>query len=419
MTEHRDDELTSALHGLRRAVQGQVPVPASAAVRAAAERQLRVRRTTVGVLAGVAVLAIAVGGATVLRPTAGPPVPPVESPAPSEAPVTPSPRPTPGPMPAPPDDPIADVDWSQATIDIPPQERCPGGEVGLTATPDGGSVTGPEGGFPQLLLETSKAVYGDLTGDGRAEAVVEATCIPNEEASLDGEGQLLVVSREPDGRLAGIAWVGPRGAIYQGHWIADEYLYVDAHPWHVDFEWARGVALRYRWDGTGFSAGEWAPEYPPILPAGEAEVGPPVRLGPVAGGLGCPDATIRFDQAEQAQVDGVVYDLHQPSPPSPGPHLVDLDHTGKRLLLIAIACTGGGQTTRGLAVFEPTGDSYQGISVLAVRPEMEIGWWNVELASVSPNGDPRLVLILNPTGDELTGEGTGYRWNGTVFEPTG
>src|SRR5690606_15632040 len=70
-----------------------------------------------------------------------------------------------------------------------------------------------------------------------------------------------------------------------------------------------GVVLRYQWDGTEFGGHQWAPEYPPILPAGEAGQGPPVMLGPVAVGLGCPDGTVRFGRDGTATVAGATYDL--------------------------------------------------------------------------------------------------------------
>jgi hypothetical protein len=411
VTEHRDNDLTSALHGLRRAVQGQVPVPASAAVRAAAERQLRVRRTTAGVLAGVAVVAIAVGGATVLRPTAGPPVPPVESPTPSEAPVTPSPRPTPGPMPTPPDDPIADVDWYQATIDIPPRETCPDGTVSFAPDPDGIFAIAPTGSYPRISIDPDKVAYGDLTGSGGPEAVLRTSCFADQEDSGDGTDQLLVVSRAPNGDLTGIGWAGPRGAYHADFWIADGYLYVEAHPWYLDdFGWALGAVLRHPWDGTGLADYEWAPEYPPILPADDAQAGPPVRLGAVAGELGCPDATVRFDPAAQARVEGATYTL-RPDLHTFAPHLLDLDRSGDRLLVVAITCTRGGATHEGVAVLEPTGEGFQGISALTLPPDTVIGWWEVE-----PGEESLLRFTLFPDGG---GEEIGqlYRWNGTVFEP--
>lgn len=384
-------DLTRALHQLRTAVRQQVPVPAGTAVRQAAVRRRRARRFSVVALAA-AVAAIALGGAAVLQPAAAPrPVPPAGSPPP-----------VPEASQAPPA-PFTDVTWQAATIDMPPQEGCPGGPVRLRAYGDEVfTASGPADSYPQVRFATDLAAYGDLTGDGQAEAVIGAYCAAGEEESYDGEGQLLAISRDPDGSLRGIGWVGPRGAVYHSAWIADGALYVEAHPWLGDgFEWTPGVVLRYQWDGTEFGGHQWAPEYPPILPAGEAGQGPPVMLGPVAGGLGCPDGTVRFGRDGTATVAGATYDLAQPTAPSGGPHLVDLNRTGDRLLILTVEC----QDTWGLGVFARSSTGFEGVSVL-VPPDRILSW------ALEPRFTGGRLRTFDGSGGS-----TVYQWTGDRLQP--
>lgn len=435
MTEHRDD-LDAALRRLRDTVRHRVPVPAGAALRARAEHRLRVRRAATALAAAAAVTAVAVGGVTLLRPTASAPVPPADSPIPPASPtgspgpsppVTPSPRPAPQPV-QPVDDPIAEVDWRTATITIPPREGCPDGPIDFAAAPGlAATAVGPaDDSLPVIMIDATKAGYGDLTGDGRAEAVIEATCAPSEEGLTSGHGgRLLVVAREPGGTLTGLVWTGPPGAAYHSYWISDQRLLIDADPWTAraedSFVPAPGLALSYRWDGDGLAGWEPAPEYPPMLPRDPDETGPPVRpRGAVAGGLGCPDAELRFTFTRPGfewgapTAAGVTYAVLG------GPfqqYLFDLDRTGDRLLVTGLACTRADGTTRsGLAVFERAGDGWQGISVLTSPSGDEPG----------PSGDEpgawrmeegRLLVEWRSPGDGEEAPAVAYRWTGTVLEP--
>lgn len=427
MTEHRDD-LDAALRRLRDTVRHRVPVPASAALRARAEHRVRVRRAATAVAAAAAVTAVAVGGSTLLRPAASPPVPPADSPTPPASPTPPpdptappdrspgppSPRPTPLPV-QPVDDPIAEVDWQAATITIPPRDGCPSGPVTLAPVadsyPDG---IGPQDGYPRIAIGPTGVGYGDITGDGRIEAVLSTTCLTGAADSGDGSDQLLVVARDPGGELRGIAWVGPRGAAYSGYWVSDGALYVAARPYLGEtFPWAPGMAWRYRWTGDGFDGPVEAPEYPPIHPVDGAGTGPTVRLDAVATGLGCPDRGLQFDPDGRARVGGVRYELYQPTAPSSGPHLVDLDGTGDRLVVAAIACIrDGGATTRGLAVFAHVEDGLRGIALLVPPGRQQVVGWRPELV---PGSVARLVVQLDPGNGGLR-EVT-YRWTGTALVP--
>jgi hypothetical protein len=424
MTEPHDD-LAGALHELRGEIRDVVPVPEADSLRARASHQLRVRRAATAVVAAAAVVAVALGGNTLLRPTAGPPAPPVDSPRPSvvpspepsRPPVTPSPRPVPV-TPEPLDDPITEVDWRNATITLPPKDGCPDGPVSFIAVSDiFPNALGPADGFPKIMLSATNAAYGDLTGDGRAEAVVEASCATSEEGLNNGDGgQLLVVAREDDGTLVGLDWVGPSGAAYLSYWIIGGRLLIDADPGPVGaadyFPRVPGLALAYQWDGNGFAGWEPAAEYPPIVPLQPGQTGPPVRLRAVAGGLRCQDAELRMWRSASgsggAQTgDGSLYSV----PAMPGQqYLFDLDNTGDRLLVTALTCVTANRATRyGLAVFERAGEGWQGISVLVSPDGHEPGAWRAE-------GEEVIVDWQEPHGGDEA-RPVSYRWNGTELIP--
>ncbi|MGH3679814.1 MAG: hypothetical protein ACRDT2_06095 [Natronosporangium sp.] len=426
MTEPVDEprnDLDTALAGLRETIRRGVSGPDAAVLRARAQHQLRVRRiTTAGVTTGV-VLALALGGNALVQPITSPPIPPAASPTetpPTPPTVAPSPRPSPVP-PEPLDDPIVDVDWRNATIAIPPAGGCPQGPVTFIAVSDiYPNAVGPTDSYPRVAISATNAAYGDLTGDGRAEAVISAGCFADAEDSGDGKTRLLVVAREPDGALTGMAWVGPPGADFQSWWLVGNRLLVGAGPGTTSaenqFPHVPGLALAYQWDGQRFTGWEPAPEYPPAVPVDSAQTGAPVRLGPaVASGLGCPDVELRLTRSTDSWIGseggaGTSYTIPAQSASAailPSQQfLFDLDHTGDRLLVTSVGCAlVGGSTSSGLAVFERAGDGWQGISLLTRRGH-EPQWWWMDSGRLSV---------------EWLGAGTqpqqAYEWTGTVLEP--
>lgn len=150
------------------------------------------------------------------------------------------------------------------------------------------------------MLNATHAAFGDLTGDGRAEAVVEASCATSAEGLTSGHGQqLLVVTRADDGTLVGLGWAGPPSAEFLSYWVSDRRLLIDADPGTTNaedhFPHVPGLALTYQWDGGQLTGWDPAPEYPAIVPLDPEQTGAPVRLRPaVASGLGCPDVELRL-----------------------------------------------------------------------------------------------------------------------------
>lgn len=426
--DHRDPRLSRALHRLRRAVRDAVPVPSAIGLRARAARQQRVRRAGTVALAAAAVAAVVIGGDTLLDPVAGPPAPPAQSPTPSADPVpsptptpvptptiTPDPRPAPQPL-SPLDDPIVAVDWLTATITIPPRDGCPIGEITFAPVSAGAEIAGgPPDSLPRLLLNPTLVEYGDLTGDGRAEAVLEATCTLAEQGGDHGQ-QLLVVSRAADGSLTALDWVGPRGAYFGGWWVAEGRLLVSADPWVTapedHFVPVPGLALTYTWDGTEFTGWEPAPEYPPLVPLDPAGQPPVVRPGKVADWLGCGDEELRFVAEPSgwgwtASSSGGTYAVSG----QPLQHyLFDLDLTGVRLLVMPLRCVrDGGGESEGLAVFELADGGWRGISVLLPPPGSQRSDWQQQ-------GKGILVSWVRP--DDVV-ESIRYEWTGSLLVPAG
>jgi hypothetical protein len=428
MSEQHESDVASALAGLRGAVREVVPVSSSGDVRARAEHQLRVRRVTTVLVAAAAVAAIAFGAAAVVRPSAAP-IQPAETPTPS-APVGPTSTPRPSlSVPAWPattiDDPIADVDWANATIDVPANRDCPSGRLRFT---DGDSA-----GAPKITLAVPPdwpIAYGDLNGDSRPEAILEGLCLLSSEDSGDGQGQLLVITRGTGGTLAALDWVGPRGGLYESFWVVDGQLFVDVQPWHTDWGYSLGEALAYRWDGGSFV--EANSGYAGTQPSASETQGPPIDLGPddgpIASALGCPGHTIRLEAGDRlgggaglsAEGDGVVYAFERGTP-GPLQHLVELSGAAdERHLLAAITCydssssyekaiaEGLGVRGHGLLVLECLPDGFRAVDFLPVPSHYRMSEWQFDRG--------RLTITTTSVASGSEGPALTRVWNGQYFQ---
>lgn len=408
MTEPR--QIETALRELRVAVARAVTPPPPATIRARAKRHIP-RQVITGLVAAAAVAAVLVGAIAVVRDTASAP-PPGGEPTPTVSPLVRPIKPIPSRPTVTIEDPIARTDWANATITVLPHPdsvaNCPSGQLRLR---DGASS-----GWPRLTLPEAggRPVYGDLTQDGRPDAVLYAECLLSVEDSGDGDGQLLVVTRETDGTLRALAWIGQRGALYPEFWTSDGTLFVDAHPWHVDWGYSLGAVLAYRWQDGGLALVDSG--YPGLQEVA-GNPAPAVDLRPVAGWLGCPGAVIRLDPGgTTATRDGYVYDLTPTFQPSDVPQWPDLDGTGDRYLVVAVACLpgqgrlGGPQFYgQGLLVLTRAGDAYTAIDLVPVDPMYSIGRWTFAGAQVT-------IERYERDSGELVPPDVWY-WNGTNFQP--
>ncbi|HEU4424172.1 MAG TPA: hypothetical protein VFR67_16700 [Pilimelia sp.] len=415
-------DFSRTFSGFREAVRGHATPPPAAAIRGRAEHQVRVRRTTAALVAAAAVAIVAVGGGAVLRDDALPgPLPPGETGTPTPDPsASASPRPPkslPPPRTNPVTDPIAKVNWLTTMIDIPRETGCPIGDVRFRPVPDDPTNAWSGAAFPRIFLRGATVAYGDLVGDGRPEAVMEFGCLAGPEDSGDGSGRLLVVTREPGGKLRGVAWVGQPGAIYNGLWVDQQRLYVDTTPWHTDWGYSLGEARAYAWRGNRSAEVDVRATYPGLIPA-RGRPGTPVDLSPVAQRLRCAAgqpvpagsalAAMRFDADWRAIVDGVTWSARQPLGPDELPHLLDLDGDGRRRLLVSLSCgeIGDKAGTPNIVLLERAGGTYRAIDV--VIPPAPVT--NQDYFRWTSSGRELILSYIEPLL-ELR-----YVWNGEYFQ---
>lgn len=414
-----DVEVGRALAELRAGVAGTINRPVASAVRAHAEHRVRVRRTVSAVAVAVAVVAVAATGVVLTRGTAQPPVfPPAATPT-GIMPGTPDPsstatrRPTSAPSGSaspPPQaaDPMTKVDWTTAEITIPEEPGCPLGAVQLRLDAGNGFAYGPTS-YPRVSINHATVGYGDVTGDGRMEAILDAGCQADAENSGDGKGRLLVVTRQPNGTLVGLGWAGVPGAIFAESWASGGTLFTDMHPWHQDWGYRLGAVRAYRLSGGTFTEVETTTDYPALVLSKLAE-GPEVDLTAVADRLGCPGTVLRFDPQGRASGAGTTWDLGQPEAPDMSPHLADLDGNGTRRMLVVMTCgrpADGVGGVSSLVVLDRAGDGFRAVDALRPPAGMSLGGWRYAAGA--------LTLSLAPDGGGEVSERR-YRWTDSRFQ---
>jgi hypothetical protein len=398
------------LRGLRGSVRTELSPAAPGAVRVPGNPRRRVRRTSTALIAAAATLVVVIGGANLVRGTGSPPMPPADIPSSSASPTPAGPSPrtsrSVAPWPAPLDDPIAEVDWARATVQMPVHHGCPAGRYEFHA----GDERVAARDYPRAISDPDRIAYGDLTGDGRPEAVLSVSCFADPEDSGDGQGQLLIVTRRSD-RLVGLAWVGPRGGLYPEFWVSDGQLLADVHPWHTGWGYRLGQVKGWRWDGASPVSLDTDARYRPLIGDAAVTLGPQIDLRGVAGAMACPATALRFDREGFAQGAGARWDLEQPASPDDLPHWVDLQGDGRRHLVVAVGCNwaadGPDASTRAVVVLERTGDGYRALDALAAPQGMTQAGWGynrgVLTLHVAPAAGGNMIDVP-------------YTWNGSYFQ---
>jgi len=216
-----DRDVLPALSAYRAAVREAFVAPPLEQVRARARHRAAVRATA---LTGVAASVVVAAGVAVAS---------LPGPPPTDPPVADHLPPTP-------------VSWAGETILLPDPagyRSCPARtRVTFPATME--AVSGDV-----VIGITGTVATGDLTGDGRPEAVVHVYCRLNSEfASGDGSGHLMVVTRDRDGSFTGLAYVGPEGQDYPKVEVRDGALVATIRQRYGPESQVR----TYRWDGTSF-----------------------------------------------------------------------------------------------------------------------------------------------------------------------
>ncbi|WP_326559801.1 hypothetical protein [Micromonospora sp. NBC_01796] len=320
-----------------------------------------------------------------------------------------------------PADVITGVDWARTVIDLPTDSGigCPTGRQHLQPVvelmvPSGFAWAPADEDRGKLLVSRSEISYGDLTGDGVPEAVLNVRCGPLSAHDLRNDlpgGRLLVVTMRADHSLAGLGFAGQPGARHLSFEVADGALV--AEVWYAQTE--RGISgpslyapphsRSYRWDGARFvqAAGRTAPLS--LISSAESEqgmTGSAVQLATIMrdGKVVCPGRTVQPLTRTGDQFEATT-DIRP----------VDLDHDGNGELLARVRCTFDGATYESLYLF---GQGEQGFVTRDV-PVANGGQyviqdgWQVEY-------DVLTVAVRHTA----TGETTTHtmRWNGSTFVDT-
>jgi RNA polymerase sigma-70 factor (sigma-E family) len=235
-------------------VQDHVVTPASDRVIERAER-LRRNKTSLLVAGIVLLIAIVTGAIQLLRPAPRAPVQP--GPAPSRSPKVQA------LSEVDPNDPIHAVDWRHAVISLAQMPGCPSGRVTFTGST--GEDPWFESGREDIRLMLDRLALGDVTGDGRAEAVVLAYCGLGE----FGTGRRFILLRlERDGTLTQLGWADPPDHRVWAIWLHAGTLYMDGSSFPGE---PIGTAYAWRWTGSTFVGSDSSAEYPAI---GEIDLSP-------------------------------------------------------------------------------------------------------------------------------------------------
>ncbi|RLP92185.1 hypothetical protein [Micromonospora sp. CV4] len=314
---------------------------------------------------------------------------------------------------------ITEVRWQQAVIDLPKNSDmpCPTGRQHMRPVQSGGALASfawaPAGDRGQkLILNSREIAYGDLTGDGEPEAVLNILCSDLPATALRNGlrgGQLLVVTMRADHSLSGLGYAGQPYAEHPSFRVENQKLvaqvwYARTHLNGASYAvYAPAHTRTYQWDGARFAqtAGRTSPL---LLMSMEQSVGSPVQLATIVrdGAPVCPGRVVQFEE-HGLQTDGAVYRVTSNIRPT------DFDQDGNQELLAQVQCTGNGGTFDSLYLFRQGVDKFVVLDVPIANGGQYVihdGW--------QAKGN---TLTVNVTL-RGTGETRAYRmiWNGKKFE---
>ncbi len=156
---------------------------------------------------------------------------------------------------------LREAKWNDFVIRLPSardDKDCP---VGRTEVSDGewpeSGAKGP--GVIRTSYSGDGPVFGDLDGDGRAEAVLYVACFAAGGDSGDSSGQLIVVTARGSQRM-GLGYAGPLAVVYDDVRVTGGRLVVTV----TDKYWRERQKRTYRWDGSRFVQTAGPTAWPPI-----------------------------------------------------------------------------------------------------------------------------------------------------------
>jgi hypothetical protein len=156
---------------------------------------------------------------------------------------------------------LREAGWNNFVVRLPSKRDdrdCPVGRTELTdgKWPESGSQ-GP--GTISASYSGKGPVYGDLDGDGRAEAVRYVTCFAAGGDSGDSSGQLIVITARGNERV-GLGYAGPLAQAYDDVRVTGGKLVVTV----TDKYWHEQQKRTYRWNGSAFVQIAGPTAWPPM-----------------------------------------------------------------------------------------------------------------------------------------------------------
>ncbi len=316
--------------------------PATEAIDLARKRARRRVSTTVGAVVVMVLLVLA--AAQFLRPK--PPAPPV----------TPSPSPT-QPSTVDEHDPMRSVDWSHATIRLGGTPGCPLGAV--TFKPTGQDSANGQLGDLSATLSTRVIALGDLTGDGRAEAVLMLDCSRQDL----GTARRLALIQLQDGELVQIGAADPQSHRVWTFWLEDGLLHMDGSSFAGE---PIGSVYSWKWDGSAFAPYDSSKLFPPI---GHLD------LTPVADKLACQslpaptEAQLRLNFGNDLVITtgDRTWDFNRSHT---HPKFEERGRIGNPYLVLSVDCApvGTQQWSRQTVTFDRVDGQWQAVAVSADAP---------------------------------------------------
>jgi hypothetical protein len=155
---------------------------------------------------------------------------------------------------------LREVGWNDFVVRLPSNrvdQDCP---VGRTELTDGDWAESGDHGPGTIRGSYSGApVYGDLDGDGRAEAVRYIACFAAGGDSGDSSGQLIVITARGSQRV-GLGYAGPLAAVYDDVRVTGGKLVVTVTAKYSDEQQTR----TYRWNGSAIVQIDGPTAWPPV-----------------------------------------------------------------------------------------------------------------------------------------------------------
>ncbi|GIH02387.1 hypothetical protein Rhe02_04540 [Rhizocola hellebori] len=320
----------------------QVVTPPAEQVVQRARKQQRARRAAIVAVVVLLVAGVLAAGQLLRRNNSAPPVQP-----------TPNPSSTVDSH-----DPLRAMDWGN--VAIPGVPMCNQySELPFRLDPKTHRSTWSDGHGGSISFAPEEIVFGDLDGDGLAEAIVPIECDGFE---MGLNRSVLLGMDLMGGALFGFNSVPVQFAM-NSMWITDGILYLEAAEMP---NMKLGDVLAFRLNALNFEAVDGSTRYPKITS---------LDLSPVASQLACPssDLQVPVDNDLVSEVGGVKWSL---AASGRHPRLVELGRRGQPYLLLSVLCAPVGEESwraPRTVLFDLSGRQWRAIATVTPPGEARIG----------------------------------------------